>query len=237
MDDDQTLLEEELCAIEAIFGDDCKVEPEQRMATVWVPSRGDPHSCQLALLYPSEGYPSRRPPDVELAAPHLPPDALISLRQELEDLFLPGAVCTFDMVDLLKERLQPEEAEGTSLHEVGAGDAAADGLRGSAKDDEGARAAAAATPLADELAARIVTGDPFTDRKSTFQARADPLHHKSPGYDTSQCVHAFDACAKATRLCALAVPRASQLHLAVRSAATNVTSPVTHTLAQKQRLL
>ena len=177
-EDDAVLLEEELCAINAIFGGDCQVDPVQRTATVQIHSSGAP-SCQLGLLYPSEGYPSRCPPAVELSAPHLPADMLISLQQEVEDIFLPGAVCTFDMVDLLKERLRADEPEDTAGHGLDSNnDGLAEDHAAAALNDNGV-ATGIQSPLVDQLATRIVTGEPFTDRKSTFQVSSAAGMHQS----------------------------------------------------------
>lgn len=91
-EDDATQLEEELFAIEAIFGDDCEVVHDDRRVRVWVPARDATPHVQLRLLFPSQGYPSREAPVVEVEAKHLSDDMHASLVQELEDLFLPGEV-------------------------------------------------------------------------------------------------------------------------------------------------
>jgi RWD domain len=88
---DGTLLEEELCAIEAIFGDDCVVDQPERRVQVWVPSKDAVPRFQLMLSFP-DGYPSRECPVIELLAPQLSPDVHANLVQQLEDIHLPGEV-------------------------------------------------------------------------------------------------------------------------------------------------
>ena len=92
-EDDATQLDEELRAIEAIFGEDCEVVHDERRVRVWVPARDATPQVQLRLLFPSEGYPSRQGPVIELEAKHLSDDMHANMVQELEDLYLPGEVC------------------------------------------------------------------------------------------------------------------------------------------------
>ena len=94
MAEDPTQLAEELCAIEAIYGDDCEVTHDERRVRVWVPARQATPHVQLRLLFPSEGYPSQHGPIIELEAPQLSDDVHAGMLQELDDLFLPGEVCT-----------------------------------------------------------------------------------------------------------------------------------------------
>ncbi|KAF5840174.1 hypothetical protein DUNSADRAFT_17521 [Dunaliella salina] len=62
---DEELVEEELCALEAIFGDDCHVNREERIVKVYIPDRHHVPSAVLhAHLPPS--YPSACPPVADL---------------------------------------------------------------------------------------------------------------------------------------------------------------------------
>ena len=92
-DDDARQVEEELNAVEAIFGDDCVVDHDAKSLRVWVPNKNVTPAIELAVLFPSEGYPSSTPPVVSVRAPHLSDDVLESLQTELDALFLPGEVC------------------------------------------------------------------------------------------------------------------------------------------------
>jgi hypothetical protein len=93
-EDDVTLLEEEMCALGAILGDDCQVNEEQRQLCAWIPTKDASPAYQLRVAFPSTGYPSMRPPQVDLAAPHLSDDMRERTEDELYDLFLPGEVRT-----------------------------------------------------------------------------------------------------------------------------------------------
>lgn len=94
---DAALLEDELCAVEAIFGEDCTVSQADRCLTVCIPSKATTPHVELCVRFPVEGYPSQVPPEVEVLAPHLSEGVLQQLERELDDLFLPGEVrfCAF----------------------------------------------------------------------------------------------------------------------------------------------
>ena len=87
---DDTTLEDELCAVEAIFGDDCDASFTDRNCTVYVPSKSTQPNVQLVLFFPLN-YPQDAP-CVEILAPQLSDDQIQSLTQEMEDIFLPGEV-------------------------------------------------------------------------------------------------------------------------------------------------
>jgi ubiquitin-protein ligase len=90
-DANEAMLEDELTAIEAIFGEDCCVNIDQRHTTVWVPGRHSEPNIKLTLTFPCS-YPSSSPPVVELSCPHIPNTQHEQVCRELEDLFLPGEV-------------------------------------------------------------------------------------------------------------------------------------------------
>ena len=75
------------------------------------------------------------------------------------------------MVDLLRERF---EADTTSSHSAHANAPVDTAAAPPPPPPPAAAANSAAERLADELAGKIVTGEPFTDRKSTFQVRLAP---------------------------------------------------------------
>jgi hypothetical protein len=92
-EDDATLLAEELCALEAIFEEDCVISHSERRFTVWIPRKVGTPRLELQLLFPSFGYPSQQPPAIQIRAPQLSYDMHAHLLKELQDLFLPGEVC------------------------------------------------------------------------------------------------------------------------------------------------
>lgn len=91
-DGDPDLLEEELCALGAIFGDDCRVDENERCLVAWIPSKDASPRYELRVRFPTTGYPSVQPPEIDLHAPHLSDDLREKTIDELYDLFLPGEV-------------------------------------------------------------------------------------------------------------------------------------------------
>lgn len=91
-DSDADLLQEELCALGAIFGDDCSIHDDQRSLVAWVPSKNSSPRYELRVRFPCEGYPSEQPPEIDIHAPHLSDDVREKTIDELYDLFLPGEV-------------------------------------------------------------------------------------------------------------------------------------------------
>lgn len=91
--DNAALLQEELQALAAIFGDDCVAHADTRTATVWVPDKDANPQFRLCVSYPLD-YPSA-PPVVELSCAHLSEVEQMQVAQQLEDLFLPGEVRSF----------------------------------------------------------------------------------------------------------------------------------------------
>lgn len=92
LDADADLLQEELCALGAIFGDDCIIDDSQRSLVAWVPSKDATPRFELRVRFPVEGYPSEQPPEIDIHAPHLSDDVLDKTIDELYDIFLPGEV-------------------------------------------------------------------------------------------------------------------------------------------------
>lgn len=92
LDSDADLLEEELCALGAIFGDDCRIDDGQRSLVAYVPSKDASPRYELRVRFPREGYPSEQPPEIDIHAPHLSDDVREKTIDELYDMFLPGEV-------------------------------------------------------------------------------------------------------------------------------------------------
>lgn len=108
----------------------------------------------------------RSPLDLQVEAAQLFNDVKERLEDELYAMFLPGEVCVFDMCELLKERyeetlgtqLEPEEDDNSNQADeaAGAAHAAHEGRDQESEDER-------------RMAAAMVTGEPYTERKSTFQ--------------------------------------------------------------------
>lgn len=178
--DDDELLEEEFTAVDAIFGEDCAVNVAERTCTVWVPAKAATPSLELRIHAPLH-YPSVEAPYVELHAPHLSDDQHESIMQELEDIFLPGEVAIFNMVELLRERESLWNIGGdVEALRTGGEDDLDDSVQADARDMSNSCPAVSTytdseQKLMETISGRIVSGDPYVERKSTFQAHVAPV--------------------------------------------------------------
>eukprot|EP00775_Hariotina_reticulata_P011907 gene11907-12051_t len=103
---------------------------------------------QKALL--PTNYPAEAGPLLEIDAPHIPNEEVAAAAQDLEQLFCPDE-------ELDEELQQLPESSGRQA-------------------DRGPGAASSAdAALMDLMRARITSGEPFTERKSTFQAHVAPV--------------------------------------------------------------
>lgn len=82
------LQEDELCALQSIYGEDALAATDARSWRTAVPAPDGPHLV-LAFHLP-ESYPSAAPPLFQLDSSYLPGDVSEQLATELEAVFLPG---------------------------------------------------------------------------------------------------------------------------------------------------
>ncbi|GAB4820721.1 hypothetical protein N2152v2_007767 [Parachlorella kessleri] len=182
------LQEEELCAVRSIYGEEAVVCVDAHSFRVSVPEEG---GANVALaFYLPDSYPSLTPPVFELRSDYLPGGVVEELIRELEAAFSPGEVVLFTWIEHLRERwleLAPgpqQEAEQDLPGHAGAEALSAASLDG--PESAGILSdAAPAGPFDDPLEARqlvmaemvdgIVHGEPFTEKRSTFQAHLAPV--------------------------------------------------------------
>ncbi|KAL6755375.1 hypothetical protein V8C86DRAFT_222037 [Haematococcus lacustris] len=94
---------EELCALQAIYADDCQVDTVGRTAQVYIPHAKHVPSCVLTILMP-DSYPSSSPPVAQLHATHLSDDVCQAACAHLQQLWAPGEVVVHTWVEWLKEQ-------------------------------------------------------------------------------------------------------------------------------------
>ena len=126
-------------------------------------------SSGLLLTHLPPLFSPAAPPITQLHAPQLSDDALDGLTRELEGLHLPGAVVVFDMVELLRERDElwkmgaPQQHVEAPKTQPAEADVAEPAPESACSEEQRA--------LMQTMRERLVTGKPYTERKSTFQAR------------------------------------------------------------------
>ncbi|KAK9814487.1 hypothetical protein WJX72_006663 [[Myrmecia] bisecta] len=199
MEADRVQQAEELCALEAIFGDDCVCSVEEHYLEVAVPSRDAVPHVTLRVHLPAN-YPSQAPPVAELLGARLASDLQPWAVQQLEALFTPGEVVLYNWVEWLKEQeilwasshSPPAAAEPSSTAADAKGDAATALAQLDLHEEDHASDAAATTgqeahteqqrrqndlllAAVVEAEQTIVHGEPFTEKKSTFQGHLAPV--------------------------------------------------------------
>ncbi|GFR40828.1 hypothetical protein Agub_g1303, partial [Astrephomene gubernaculifera] len=188
-DADVAAREEELCALEAIFGESVSVRPEESIVEVRLPHpHGGTQEVTLRVSLPSD-YPSTSCPIPELYGSHLSDDVLTWTARQLEGMFVPGEVALYNWVEWLREQEEllwslpaAPPAAGAGAGGAGGGEAdAGDGEEGSgsaskkqaAGKHEGAVREAEVVELLRSL--RVTSGEPHVEKKSTFQAHVAPV--------------------------------------------------------------
>ncbi|KAG2483524.1 hypothetical protein HYH03_017631 [Edaphochlamys debaryana] len=183
-DADATAREEELEAVEAIFGEAVNVSRDELLLEVCVQHpQGGPQEVVMRASLPAS-YPSTSPPVAEVYGNHLSDDVRAWAVRELEKMWSPGEVCLYNWVEWLKEaellwnaptapgpsgRGARKQEEGEGEGGEGTGPAAS---RRAAGVKEAAREAEA-LELLRQL--RVTSGEPYVEKKSTFQAHVAPV--------------------------------------------------------------
>ncbi|GMH42336.1 hypothetical protein BSKO_10255 [Bryopsis sp. KO-2023] len=157
---------EELAAVEAIYGEDCRINLEMGSCEVFIPDATSSPRVTLEVQHlPS--YPSEEAPLVNIRAAHVPAAVLEWAKSELLQQFEPGEVTVYNWVEWLKEQgglfeappkekspeveIAPEPIQVVEVVERSPADIHRDAL-------------------VESVRGRIVHGEPFTERRSTFQA-------------------------------------------------------------------
>lgn len=189
--DDLQARVDELQVLAAIYGDALEVAPDGSTVSVTLPDPRSQPQLVLRLLLP-DAYPSSLPPVFELHSDVAPAAGdLGQWAADLEALFVPGEVVLFTWIELLRERwedvacahCQQQEAAAAAAaveaaEAAAAADALDDALRQSTLQDGGSSAASGASAelqgAMEDLLPLIVHGEPFTEKRSTFQAHLAP---------------------------------------------------------------
>lgn len=177
-DEDKQQQQDELSALEAIYGGDCVIAADHTTCQVFVPDLShEPHVCLRVHLPPA--YPSAVAPIPEIHGPHLSNDVRAWIVRELESQFTPGEVVLYTWTEWLKEQQHlwapaPEPEHVPS--DLADSDAELAAHLQLADLDAHQKAGASQHPgelgMNEDL---IIHGEPFTEHKSTFQAHLAPV--------------------------------------------------------------
>ncbi|CAL8470948.1 g10490 [Coccomyxa elongata] len=171
MTDDRQEQREEIFALEAIFGESCEILSED-LVQVHIPDKASPHRLILRVHLP-DAYPSSAAPILELNGGCASGHERQAAAQHLERMFEPGAVVLYTWASWLLE--QPHLWEAPPVEEVPAPAEPKPDWRKAAAHALQASQHAEAERQMQEIWDIIKSGEPFTERKSTFQAHVAPV--------------------------------------------------------------
>eukprot|EP00879_Flechtneria_rotunda_P025762 GHRR01027407.1.p1 GENE.GHRR01027407.1~~GHRR01027407.1.p1 ORF type:complete len:239 (+),score=83.36 GHRR01027407.1:278-994(+) len=197
MVDDATLQAEERESLAAIYADDFEHSSTENFCRVYLPSKAKGPVTVLQTFLPVS-YPSAAGPVFEIEAPHVASHLLAAAVSEMEGMFSPGEVCLFTCIEWLREQLPQWQQPSTGLQS--AEDAAlaqaldtslavCSSSAGSEADDElhhlpkstgrgisqPSSSYDSGSAVMEQMRSRIISGEPSTEHKSTFQAHIAPV--------------------------------------------------------------
>ncbi|PSC72714.1 IMPACT isoform X1 [Micractinium conductrix] len=192
-EDDTAARADELCALQAIYGDEFvgagSADGDASTLSFAIPDAAAQLQLTLRVHLPAS-YPSQDPPICELACDCVAPDVLAALAAELEGMFAPGEVVLWQWIEHLREQwessLAPPPPAAERAAPAGDTDAAlAAELQAAAllsEEGGGQRAERSQRGAVDaeleavmaQVVGSVVHGEPFTEKRSTFQAHLAP---------------------------------------------------------------
>eukprot|EP01026_Neomeris_dumetosa_P064015 TRINITY_DN6080_c0_g1_i2.p1 TRINITY_DN6080_c0_g1~~TRINITY_DN6080_c0_g1_i2.p1 ORF type:complete len:328 (-),score=43.07 TRINITY_DN6080_c0_g1_i2:481-1428(-) len=181
--DDISQQKDEFESILSIYGDDCQIDQSQNTVTVFVPNREARGKLTLQIYIPAD-YPSLSGPVFEVEGWRLSESLVAWAAKEMDKFYEPGNPCLFSAIEWLTEQQDlwalPDSNQNHIPQDEGVEE---DVVINLGREQELSAVAQVALALQDdelqlmhEVSKKIVHGEPFTERKSTFQAHC--LHVK-----------------------------------------------------------
>ncbi|KAL6780401.1 hypothetical protein ACKKBF_B13290 [Auxenochlorella protothecoides x Auxenochlorella symbiontica] len=167
-------VQEELCAISAIYGDDAvDVDLDSGICTVRLSSGSA--SLTAGVLLPAD-YPAVSPPHLEVASTGMDDAVLDDCIAGLVESFSPGEPVIFQWLEALRMCMEDWVADQPPPSPGEGGDEATEAIDDAKPGGElPSQAHPEASPGPD---LGIVHGEPFTERRSTFQAHLAVVHSR-----------------------------------------------------------
>ncbi|EFJ41263.1 hypothetical protein VOLCADRAFT_119765 [Volvox carteri f. nagariensis] len=167
---DAAAREEELLALEAIFGESVNVSREESLV------EGGSQEVVLRASLPYD-YPSLSCPVAVLYGNHLSDDVLSWAVKQMEAMFTPGEVVLYNWVEWLREQHDmlwavPSVRQQAQKQQGQEGEGGGGTSRRAAQPQEAVREAEVMELLG---ALRVTSGVPYVEKKSTFQAHVAPV--------------------------------------------------------------
>lgn len=193
--------DDELLALEAIYGPECVLRQGGDSLCVHIPDRSSVPRMDVRITLPTT-YPTLSAPVVELSCRLLDDEAVASLAGRLSALFVPGEVVLFAWIELLREEWETIPPPQPTSNASGEAQHIADALERVVPlqqdvEEQGAGAlttapqhgqAAEMEQSVAEVCGRIVHGHAVTEKRSTFQAHLAPIHSVQQAQAVVECL-------------------------------------------------
>ncbi|KAK9809382.1 hypothetical protein WJX73_010525 [Symbiochloris irregularis] len=174
--------QEEIDALEAIFAEDfCRFQEADLQACQVIVTGEQGQKVTLYAQLPAS-YPSVDPPIVRLLSDHLQDPALTRATQELGKLFTPGEVVIYEWLEWLRAQESLWTPHSPAAAAVSSQEKDAGSQQGQEAEVQRGAAMQTANPAghgANHDDYQIIHGEPFVEKKSTFQAHVAEVHSKA----------------------------------------------------------
>jgi hypothetical protein len=205
-DDDDQQQEDELLALASIYGDGFRADHEAAEGRAFVLLLPDADAAvRLAFrAHLPSAYPSRDPPVLDLELNGVPgvsaqEQALDELAEELHAAFVPGEVCLYGWIERAREWLDtlagalcPEPKDPAQREDKPVADplpfVLEEKVRPAANEDRAQSAAASIDPGILRALNSIVHGEPYMEKKSTFQAHVATVKSQTEVDEVMACL-------------------------------------------------
>jgi hypothetical protein len=169
----ENVQEDEVIAIQSIFGEEIVQKVSSTELRICIPSLESTPCIDLRIFLPQNVYPLSSPPVFELRCDLFDSSTISDMATTLEAMFQPGEVVLYNWIAWLQEEWEqrkpppplPTQETDSSTLDAGAPSESPTINEESVQHLE----------LMRQIAAKIVHGEPLTEKKSTFQAHVVPI--------------------------------------------------------------
>lgn len=169
---------DEVTALVSIFGEECVREISVTEIKIGIPTLDAAPRLELRVSLPS-AYPSHFPPVFELECTMLDASAIEEMARQMEAMFDPGEVVLYTWVAWLQQeweqRAPPPPPAASSPSANQEDDAQELPLENLAISTKNTPLISQEAQLIQEMGAKIIHGEPLTEKRSTFQAHVAPV--------------------------------------------------------------
>ena len=177
---------DEVTALISIFGEECVRQISSTELKIGIPAIGAVPRLELRVSLPS-AYPSEFPPVFYLQCTILDTSALDEMARQMEEMFFPGEVVLYTWVAWLQDEWEQRAPPPPPLPSLAPSNTHIDGNEDSLDlpidrltiNSDNIALLSKEDKLIQEMGAKIIHGEPLTEKRSTFQAHVAPVQDLS----------------------------------------------------------